>query len=99
MVLRGGESMKDLLKSRGIIRDENQSINLLQPKPCPSCHEPNQPNAQFCQKCNFVLDFSVYQKSVKERKRKDQELNLLTYIRQFKYTYSCCYNVFVVARN
>ena len=24
---------------------------------------------------------------------------LLTYIRQFKYTYSCCYNFFVVARN
>lgn len=31
----GGESMNDLLRIKGIIKDEKQSINILQPKTCP----------------------------------------------------------------
>jgi hypothetical protein len=73
----GGESMKDLLKAKGIIKDEKESVNILQPKTCPHCREPNRPDAQFCFKCNFVMSFDAYHKGVEERDRKDEEIHEL----------------------
>jgi integrase len=73
----GGESMKDLLRAKGILKDEKQSANVLQPKTCPHCREPNKPDAQFCFKCNFVMSFDAYHKTVEEKERKDQELQAL----------------------
>jgi hypothetical protein len=72
----GGESMKDLLKAKGIIKDEKQP-NILAPKTCPHCREPNRPDAQFCFKCNFVMSFEAYHKGVEEREKKDQEIQVL----------------------
>ena len=72
----GGESMKDLLKAKGILK-EDKVVNILQPKICPHCREPNKPDAQFCFKCNFVMSFEVYQKGMEEGQRKDQEVNEL----------------------
>jgi integrase/recombinase XerD len=72
---RGGESMKDTLRAKGIIKDEKQSINILQPKSCPNCRELNKPDVQFCFKCNFVMSFEAYQKGMEEREKKDQEVN------------------------
>lgn len=72
----GGESMKDLLKAKGILKDEKQ-LNILQPKTCPHCREPNKPDAQFCFKCSFVMSFEAYHKGVEERERKDQEIQVL----------------------
>ena len=51
--------------------------NILQPKTCPNCREPNKPDAQFCFKCNFVMSFEAYQKGMEEGQRKDQEVNEL----------------------
>jgi integrase/recombinase XerD len=73
----GGESMKDLLKVKGIFKDENQSINILQPKICPSCRESNRPDAQFCFKCNFIMSFEAYHKGVEERERNDKVIQEL----------------------
>ncbi|MGB6530082.1 MAG: zinc ribbon domain-containing protein, partial [Candidatus Nitrosopolaris sp.] len=69
----GGESMKDLLKAKGILQDDKQ-VNVLQPKTCPNCREPNKPDAQFCFKCNFVMSFEVYQNGMEEREKKDLEI-------------------------
>jgi DNA-binding protein H-NS len=69
--------MKDLLRARGILKDEKQSINILQPKACSNCRELNKPDAQFCFKCSFVMSFEAYQKGVEERNKKDQELQAL----------------------
>jgi len=55
----GGESMKDLLKVKGILKEDEQSINVLKPKVCPHCREPNKPDAQFCFKCHFVISFGL----------------------------------------
>jgi DNA-binding protein H-NS len=74
---RGGESMKDLLKAKGILKEDKHLVNILQPKTCPHCREPNKPDAQFCFKCNFVMSFEAYNKGVEERERKDQELQTL----------------------
>ena len=75
--LRGGESMNDLLKAKGIVKNENQSINILEPKKCPYCKELNKPDAQFCFKCNLVMSFEAYQKGLEERENKDQEIHEL----------------------
>jgi integrase/recombinase XerD len=73
----GGESMKDLLKAKGILKDDVTTKNILQPKICPHCREPNKPDAHFCFKCNFVMSFEAYQKGMEETERKDQELQAL----------------------
>jgi hypothetical protein len=73
----GGESMKDLLKVKGILKDDKHSVNILQPKQCPSCRESNKPDAQFCFKCNFVMSFDAYQKGMEERETKDREIHEL----------------------
>jgi integrase/recombinase XerD len=72
----GGESMKDLLKAKGILKEDKQA-NILAPKICPNpnCKEPNKPDAQFCYKCNFIISFEGYQKDKEERERKEQELH------------------------
>jgi integrase len=69
----GGESMNDLLKAKGILK-EDKMVNILQPKTCPNCREPNKPDAQFCFKCNFVMSFEVYHKGVEEREKNNQEI-------------------------
>jgi integrase/recombinase XerD len=74
--LSGGESMKDLLKAKGILK-EDKLVNILSPKTCPNCREPNKPDAQFCFKCNFVMSFEAYQKGMEERETKDREIHEL----------------------
>jgi len=69
----GGESMKDLLKVKGILKEDEQSINVLKPKVCLHCREPNKPDAQFCFKYHFVISFEVYQKGMEEREKKDED--------------------------
>jgi hypothetical protein len=54
---RGNESQDDLLKAKGIIKDDKHSVSILQSKTCPNCREPNKSDAQFCFKCNFVMSF------------------------------------------
>jgi len=73
----GGEATNDLLRLRGVIKDEKQSNNILQPKICPNCKESNKPDSQFCFKCNFVMSFEAYQKNIEEKEKKDQELQAL----------------------
>jgi hypothetical protein len=66
-----------LLRAKGLLRDEKELVNVLQPKTCPHCREPNKPDAQFCFKCNFVMSFEAYHKTVEEKERKDQEIQAL----------------------
>ncbi|MFY9868144.1 MAG: hypothetical protein WAK17_00335 [Candidatus Nitrosopolaris sp.] len=73
---RGNEAKKDLLRTKGLLRDE-KVVNILEPKMCPHCREPNRPDAQFCFKCNFVMSFEAYHKGTEEKERKDQELQAL----------------------
>ena len=66
--------MSQLLKAKGIIKENEQIINILQPKMCPHCKEPNKPDAQFCFKCNFVMSFEAYHKGMEEKEKKNQEI-------------------------
>jgi integrase/recombinase XerD len=71
---RGGEATDDLLKAKGVIKKGDQSVNILTPKVCPSCQHQNTPDSRFCFKCNFIISFNVYKKSVEEKERKEQEI-------------------------
>ncbi|MGB6594485.1 MAG: hypothetical protein WBE68_23540, partial [Candidatus Nitrosopolaris sp.] len=73
----GGEATNDLLRAKGILKDDKHSVNILQPKTCTHCKESNRPDAQFCFKCNFVMSFEAYQKGMEEREKKDQEIHEL----------------------
>ena len=57
--LRGNESQDDLLRAKGIIKDDKESMNVVQPKPCPPCRELNKPDAQLCFKCGFIMSFQA----------------------------------------
>ena len=70
----GNEAKNDLLRAKGLLRDEKEQVNILQPKTCPHCREPNRPDAQFCFKCNFIISFEAYNRGIEDRERKDQEL-------------------------
>ena len=72
--LRGNESQDDLLRAKGIIKDDKESMNVLRPKPCPHCRELNKPDAQLCFKCGFIMSFQAYQKDKEEKEKKDQEI-------------------------
>lgn len=74
---RGNESQDDLLRAKGIIRDDKESVNILQPKPCPNCRELNKPDVQVCFKCGFIMSFQAYQKDKEEREKKDKEISEL----------------------
>ena len=69
--------MNDLLRIKGVLKDEKHSVNILEPKKCPHCKEPNRPDAQFCFRCNFVMSFDAYQADKEEREKKDQAISEL----------------------
>ena len=86
----GTESQNDLLRAKGILKDDKESVNILQPKICPNpnCKEPNRPDSQFCYKCNFVISFEAYQKGMEEREKKEQEIHeLKEQVKEIRYLY------------
>jgi len=73
---RGNESHNDLLRAKGIIKDDKESVNILQSKTCPNCREQNKPDAYLCFKCGFIMSFQAFQKD-KEEREKDQAISEL----------------------
>jgi DNA-binding protein H-NS len=73
----GNESSKSLLEAYGVEEYNQQQIDILKAKTCSNCMEPNKPDAQFCFKCNFVMSFEAYHKTMEEKERNDQELRAL----------------------
>ena len=47
--------------------------DLLKPKPCPNCDEPNKPESKFCAKCKFVLTFDAFNEAMEEREKAARE--------------------------
>ncbi len=68
----GGESSSDLLAAYGIIpKSIDGKVEMLQPKICPMCSEPNKLDARFCanSKCGMPLSFDAFE----ELKQKDEK--------------------------
>ncbi len=47
--------------------------DLLKPKPCPNCEEPNTPETKFCIKCRYVLSYDAYNETVEEKEKAAKE--------------------------
>jgi DNA-binding protein YbaB len=73
----GNESSESLLEAYGIIAKDQQSIDVLRPKQCPNCSEPNKPDSKFCAKCRMVLTYDAYNDTVEQKQQKDKDLDLL----------------------
>lgn len=70
----GNESSESLLESYGIVTKNQDHVNLLKPKQCPNCNEPNKPDSKFCAKCRMVLTYDAYNETIEEKEQKDKDL-------------------------
>ena len=70
----GNESSQSLLEAYGILPQDNHSKDILKPKQCPNCNEPNKPDSKFCAKCRMVLTYDAYNETVESQKEKEDKL-------------------------
>ena len=73
----GNESSDSLLEASGIIPQDKQQSDILRPKQCPQCSEPNKPYAKFCAKCRMVLQYDSYLEALEFEKKKDLRIQSL----------------------
>ena len=73
----GNESSQSLLEAYGILPQDNQAKEILKPKQCPNCNEPNKPDSKFCAKCRMVLTYDAYSETVESQKEKEDKLNVM----------------------
>jgi integrase/recombinase XerD len=73
----GNESSESLLEAYGIIPKDQQSVDVLRPKQCPNCQEPNKPDSKFCSKCRMVLTYDAYNETLEGQKQKDDKIDSL----------------------
>lgn len=72
----GGESSRAILSQYGIMPSEMQvKKDMLEPRYCPNCKEPNKPDARFCVKagCGHPLTFEVVREMQEREQQKTKE--------------------------
>src|SRR6187200_1971259 len=70
----GNESNDSILQAYGIIPKDREAADILRPKQCPQCSEPNKPDSKFCVKCRMVLTYDAYNETLEGQKEKDDQL-------------------------
>ncbi len=60
----GNESSQNILEAYGIVSRDKQLSEVLRPKQCPNCNEPNKPDSKFCSKCRMILTYDAYKETV-----------------------------------
>jgi len=73
----GNESNDSILEAYGIITKDKQLIDVLKPKQCPNCNEPNKPDSKFCAKCRMVLTYDAYKETLEKQQEKESEVQKL----------------------
>ena len=63
----GNESSESILQEYGILPKDNQETDILRPRQCPNCNEPNRPYQKFCVKCKMVLAYDAYSETIEEK--------------------------------
>jgi len=71
--LVGNEYNETILRRAGKLPPKDEEKDLLKPKGCPKCGEPNEPNARWCHKCKEILSLKGYLEALESVKKKDQE--------------------------
>ena len=70
----GNESSESILQEYGILPKDNAEADVLKPKQCPNCNEPNRPDQKFCIKCRMVLTYDAYSETMDSEKQKQDRL-------------------------
>lgn len=70
----GNESSETILQEYGILPKSNQETDVLRPKQCPNCNEPNRPDQKFCVKCRMVLTYDAYSETLESEKNRQDRL-------------------------
>jgi integrase len=73
----GNESSEGILVAYGIKTKNKQLSNVLTPKQCPNCSEPNKPDSKFCAKCRMVLTYGAYSETLEKQQEKESEVQRL----------------------
>jgi integrase/recombinase XerD len=73
----GNESCESILEVYGIVTKDQKLSDVLRPKQCPNCNEPNKPDSKFCAHCRMVLTYDAYNETVEEKQIKDKEVENL----------------------
>jgi len=73
----GNESTEGILEAYGIVPKDKQLSDILKPKQCPNCNEPNKPYSRFCARCRMVLTYDAYNETLEEQKEKEDELKIM----------------------
>jgi hypothetical protein len=66
----GNESNASILEAYGLI-DKSIHLDLLRPKVCTNCGEPNKAAARFCAKCRMILSYDGYNESLERQKEEN----------------------------
>ena len=73
----GNESNDSILEAYGIISKDKQLSEVLRPKQCPNCNEPNKQDSKFCAKCRMVLTYDAYSETLESEKQKEDRVSVL----------------------
>lgn len=73
----GNESNESILEAYGIVTKEQKLSDILKPKQCPNCNEPNKPDSKFCAKCRMVLTYDAYSETLESEKNKEDKLIMM----------------------
>ena len=73
----GNESNESILEAYGIVTRDQKLSNVLKPKQCPNCNEPNKPDGKFCAKCRMVLTYDAYSETLESEKQKEDKLTIM----------------------
>ncbi len=60
-----------------IVTQGRKLSDVLKPKQCPNCDEPNKPDSKFCAKCRMVLTYDAYTETIEEKQQKESEVKEL----------------------
>jgi len=70
----GDESSGNILEAYGIITKNKELPNVLKPKQCPNCSEPNKPGSRLCVRCRMVMTYDAYSETLESQKQKEDKL-------------------------
>jgi transcription initiation factor TFIIIB Brf1 subunit/transcription initiation factor TFIIB len=73
----GNESNDSILQAYGIIPKDREAADVLRPKQCPNCNEPNKPDSKFCAKCRMVLTYDAYNDTLEQQQEKEMQIQKL----------------------
>jgi integrase len=73
----GNEASESLLEAYGIVTKDQRLADVLKPKQCPNCNEPNKPDSKFCAKCRMVLTYDAYSETIEGKQEKDKQIEAL----------------------